>query len=94
MHSGHPQATSWGRCSASSSSSARPCAPFLLPPAAVVSHVAANPGSFSAENIADVVYAISKCGFCHPDLVGLVERAAGLLLEEAPADGGEVRMRL
>lgn len=56
---------------------------------AVVSHVAANPGSFSAENIADVVYAISKCGFCHPDLVGLVERAAGLLLEEAPADGGE-----
>ena len=118
----------------------------------VVSHVAAHPDKFSAENIADVVregavgagkrsrgegswgwalaapphaplrlcspfrghgcacnrlfpwmpcpvppqsslqvYAFSRCGFCHPDLITVVETAAGTLLKEAAADRGYVR---
>lgn len=56
---------------------------------AVVSHITASPEKFSAENVADVVYALSKCGFCHPDLVAIVERAGGILLEEAAHDRGE-----
>lgn len=54
----------------------------------VVSNVAAHPDKFSAENIADVVYAFSRCGFCHPDLITVVETAAGTLLKEAAADRG------
>ncbi|KAL4444643.1 hypothetical protein ABPG77_002460 [Micractinium sp. CCAP 211/92] len=34
------------------------------------------------------VYAFSRCGFCHPDLINVVETAAGTLLKEAAADGG------
>ena len=41
--------------------------------------------------LTDVVWAFSKCGFCHPDLVLVVERAADTLLREAAADRGEVR---
>ena len=44
---------------------------------------------FSAENVADVVYAFSKCGFCHPDLISLVDRAGSMLLKEALHDNGE-----
>ena len=55
----------------------------------VVAHVAATPGKFSPENVADVVFAFSKCGFCHPQLVTVVETAAGVLLAEAAADRGE-----
>eukprot|EP00887_Chlorella_sp_A99_P005955 scaffold29.g5955.t1 len=40
-------------------------------------------------NIADVAYAFSKCGFCHPDLLEVVGTAAGKLLEEAEEDKGE-----
>lgn len=54
----------------------------------VVAHLAANPAQYSAENVADVVYAFSRCGFCHPDLITVVEVAAGTLLKEAAADRG------
>ena len=37
------------------------------------------------------VYAFSRCGFCHPDLITVVETAAGTLLKEAAADRGYVR---
>ena len=36
------------------------------------------------------VYAFSRCGFCHPDLITVVETAAGTLLKEAAADRGYV----
>lgn len=39
------------------------------------------------------VYAFSRCGFCHPDLINVVETAAGTLLKEAAADGGYVSAR-
>lgn len=55
----------------------------------VLSYMAANAEGFSAENIADVVYAFSKCGFCHPDLVLLVDKAGSLLLKEVLHDKGE-----
>ena len=58
---------------------------------AVVSHMSANADKFSAENVADVVYALSQSNFCHPDLVTIVEHAGELLLEEAAHDKGEVR---
>ena len=38
------------------------------------------------------VYAFSRCGFCHPDLITVVETAAGTLLKEAHADRGYVRL--
>ena len=55
----------------------------------VVSHMGAYPEKFSAENVADVVYALSQSNFCHPDLVSIVQRAAEQLLEEAAHDKGE-----
>lgn len=55
----------------------------------VVSYVQQHPHKFSSENIADVVYAFSKCGFCHPDLVSVVETAAGKLLAEPAVEGGK-----
>ena len=35
--------------------------------------------------------AFSKCGFCHPDLISVVETAAEKLLAEPVAEGGKVR---
>lgn len=55
----------------------------------VLSYMASKADEFSAENIADVVYAFSKCGFCHPDLVLLVDKAGSLLLKEVLHDKGE-----
>lgn len=55
----------------------------------VLSYMASKADDFSAENIADVVYAFSKCGFCHPDLVLLVDKAGSLLLKEVLHDKGE-----
>lgn len=36
------------------------------------------------------MYAFSRCGYCHPDLITVVETAAGTLLKEAAADRGYV----
>ena len=55
----------------------------------VLTYMAGKADEFSAENVADVVYAFSKCGFCHPDLVLLVDKAGALLLKEALHDRGE-----
>ena len=55
----------------------------------VLTYMASKADDFSAENIADVVYAFSKCGFCHPDLVLLVDKAGSLLLKEVLHDKGE-----
>jgi len=55
----------------------------------VVSHMSAFPEKFSAENVADVVYALSQSNFCHPDLVSIVQHAGELLLKEAALDRGD-----
>lgn len=55
----------------------------------VITHISKRPEKFTAENIADVVFALSKCGFCHPDLVSIVQRAGDILLKEAAHDQGE-----
>jgi hypothetical protein len=55
----------------------------------VVSHMSAHPEKFSAENVADVVYALSQSNFCHPDLVSIVQHAGELLLKEAALDRGD-----
>lgn len=55
----------------------------------VAAHVATYPEKFSAENIADIVYAFSKCGMCHPDLLYVVETTGAMLLKEAEYDQGE-----
>jgi len=56
---------------------------------AVITHITKRPEKFTAENIADVVFALSKCGFCHPDLVSIVQGAGDVLLKEAAHDQGE-----
>lgn len=55
----------------------------------VLTYMSEHAGDFSAENVADVVYAFSKCGFCHPDLISLVDQAGSMLLKEALHDNGE-----
>jgi hypothetical protein len=55
----------------------------------VLTYMSENAADFSAENVADVVYAFSKCGFCHPDLISLVNQAGSMLLKEALHDNGE-----
>jgi len=55
----------------------------------VLTYMSQRAGEFSAENVADVVYAFSKCGFCHPDLISLVDQAGSMLLKEALHDDGE-----
>jgi hypothetical protein len=56
---------------------------------AVISHMGKFPEKFSAENVADVVYALSQSNFCHPDLVSIVQHAGELLLKEAALDRGD-----
>lgn len=54
--------------------------------------MAALPSKFSPRDVADVTYAFSKAGYCHPDLMLAVDRAAAALLAEgADARGREVR---
>ena len=55
----------------------------------VLTYMSENAADFSAENVADDVYAFSKCGFCHPDLISLVDQAGSMLLKEALHDNGE-----